>query len=1648
MAQNLPIKYVEILNLKDLGIDPEFFGFHTTTMESHKYICVQEQTDQAANVIIVDLKNPHQLSKRPIKADSAIMNPKSFVIALKAAKTLQVFNLEMRSKMKSYVMNEEVSFWKWISDNALAIVTPTKVYHWTMDGDSDPQYVFDIQQELLDTQIINYQVSPDGKWCVLTGLTQIDQRIAGISQLYSIDKKGSQKLDSHAAAFCSYKVEGATTPSMVFAFTLKTDTISRLHVIEVGADLRANEPEFKKVSTEMYQNTDIPADFPVAMEISEKYSIIYLITKFGFFHIYDLQTATLIYANRISADTIFRTTMDENGKGIIGINKKGQVLSISINEDTFISYISTKLQNPELAIQKATECNLSGANDIFSNQLSVLYNQRNYQQAAKVVADSPKGFLRTPQTVALFEKAPPIQGQPHPLLQYFSVLLERGSLNSYESIELCRRVLQGGKLQLVEKWLKEEKLECSEELGDLIRQFDTQLALSVYLRAKASAKVVQSLAERGQYQNIIIYANKVGYQPDYAFLLSNIIRIDQAGAVSFVQLLLSEENEKPLIDIQVVITIFLNANMIKELTQLLLDVLKDDKEEDGPLQTTLLEINLKAAPRVADAILGQDVFSHYDTAKIAYLCEQAGLYQRALEHYDDLKSIKRVIVHSDLIPKDFLVNFFTKFPEEKFTEYLLDCLNEMLSYDIRKNLQVVVQIASTYYEKTGIEKLIGLFESYNSYEGLFYFLAKVVALSEDPSVAFKYIEAGVKIGQIKEVENIVKNSNAYDPQQVKEFLMNCGLKNYIPLIIVCDRFGFVDDLTKFLYKSTAMNYIEIYVQKISPSKSHFVVGALIDLDCNEEFIKNLVMSIYTVAPVEDLSEELAKRGRLKLLLPMLEKRIEEGDEDSATHSAIAKIYIDINRDPEKFLEENPFYDSLSVGKYCEKKNPFLAFVAYRRGKCDKELVEITNKNTLFKEQASYLVERQDLDLWEFVLSEENSFRQQLIDQVISSALPKAKTAEEVSIAVKAFIAAELPNQLINLLEKIVLENSRFSDNSNLQNLLLVTAIKADPSRVKDYIEKLNNYDPIRIADVAIGAELYEEAFLIFKKHGENVRAVEVLINNIKSLERGLSWAEICDEPDVWSTLAKVQLERGFVDKGIDSYLKADDPSNYDRVIFIVNQSGEYFEDLVKFLKMARTHIKEPKIETELIYAFARVDSLVELEELINGPNVAQIQAVADRCYDEEMYQAAKLLYNNVSNFSRLASTLIRLKEFGPAVDAARKANSTRTWKEVNMACVDAKEFRLAQVSGLNIIIHADEMDEVIKYYEHRGHFEEVIQLLEAGLKLESSHPAMFTELGILYSKYSQEKLLPHIKLYSNKMNIAKLIRQCDQLHQWNELSYLYILYQEVNNAVLTIINHPIESWTHERFKDVCKDLTSVDIFLSPKVDHSRVVLQFRNTSDLPLIKPYLISVQNNNIPAVNLALNELYIEDGEFENLRHSIDTFANFDQLSLAQQLEQHELIQFRIIAAYIYRKNKRYAKSVELSKSDLIYKDAIDTAAASKDSKIAEELLTFFAEKSLKECFSACLFTCYDIIHPDVALELSWRFNFTDFAMPFIIQVMREFSSTILSLQSDLNQIKEEKKKEEEDEQNQDEIQSEDDNEIVFDQGGFYDVGFNQNF
>ena len=71
--------------------------------------------------------------------------------------------------------------------------------------------------------------------------------------------------------------------------------------------------------------------------------------------------------------------------------------------------------------------------------------------------------------------------------------------------------------------------------------------------------------------------------------------------------------------------------------------------------------------------------------------------------------------------------------------------------------------------------------------------------------------------------------------------------------------------------------------------------------------------------------------------------------------------------------------------------------------------------------------------------------------------------------------------------------------------------------------------------------------------------------------------------------------------------------------------------------------------------------------------------------------------------------------------------------------------------------------------------------------------------------------------------------------------------------------------------------------------------------------------------------------------------------------QIEKHELLEMRRVAAYIYKKAGRWKQSIALSKKDNLYKDAMETASQSGERELAEELLVYFIDQVTKSVLTA---------------------------------------------------------------------------------------------
>lgn len=74
--------------------------------------------------------------------------------------------------MKQFDVNENVRYWRWISESKLAIIGKTSVYHCDIKDEAAPEKIFDQEAKFANAQIMNYGVDEPGKWCYLIGIYQ------------------------------------------------------------------------------------------------------------------------------------------------------------------------------------------------------------------------------------------------------------------------------------------------------------------------------------------------------------------------------------------------------------------------------------------------------------------------------------------------------------------------------------------------------------------------------------------------------------------------------------------------------------------------------------------------------------------------------------------------------------------------------------------------------------------------------------------------------------------------------------------------------------------------------------------------------------------------------------------------------------------------------------------------------------------------------------------------------------------------------------------------------------------------------------------------------------------------------------------------------------------------------------------------------------------------------------------------------------------------------------------------------------------------------------------------------------------------------------------------------------------------------------
>ena len=131
-------------------------------------------------------------------------------------------------------------------------------------------------------------------WFAVVGIIQENGRLAGKIQLFSKARGISQAIDGHVAAFSAVVLEGNSQPVQVFVTGNRNATTGtgELRIIEIDHDAATCPVQFQKKTVDIFFPPDAVNDFPISVQVSEHYGVVYVLTKYGFIHLYELETGT------------------------------------------------------------------------------------------------------------------------------------------------------------------------------------------------------------------------------------------------------------------------------------------------------------------------------------------------------------------------------------------------------------------------------------------------------------------------------------------------------------------------------------------------------------------------------------------------------------------------------------------------------------------------------------------------------------------------------------------------------------------------------------------------------------------------------------------------------------------------------------------------------------------------------------------------------------------------------------------------------------------------------------------------------------------------------------------------------------------------------------------------------------------------------------------------------------------------------------------------------------------------------------------------------------------------------------------------------------------------------------------------------------
>lgn len=261
-------------SLSTIGVEPKYYKVSGIGFPSQRGFGIQDVgPDGKKRFNFIDFGNNFNLTRKVNPSESGLPHPSQNIIAFRANTNdgkivVQIFDLGKTQKLKDVRISGRFSFWKWVNETTVGLITNDSIYHLDITtGAQDSKKILQRRGNMLGCQIINYGLNDAGTYATISGIQQKDKGVTidGATQLCLIQQGKQQQLNAYFGIFGKVKVRNGANKSTVYCYCERNPTTKANQLVMTEMTPPPAGSQKWKVQVNMAYPAGSEKDFPVFM---------------------------------------------------------------------------------------------------------------------------------------------------------------------------------------------------------------------------------------------------------------------------------------------------------------------------------------------------------------------------------------------------------------------------------------------------------------------------------------------------------------------------------------------------------------------------------------------------------------------------------------------------------------------------------------------------------------------------------------------------------------------------------------------------------------------------------------------------------------------------------------------------------------------------------------------------------------------------------------------------------------------------------------------------------------------------------------------------------------------------------------------------------------------------------------------------------------------------------------------------------------------------------------------------------------------------------------------------------------------------------------------------------------------------------------